>query len=176
MEEYQIQPQPYWSNIAAGFGLGLVLLLAYYIAGRGLGGSGASARMTAGLMNIFIPEHTQGLSAFAKYFTAEGKLIANDWLVFQVVGVFLGGLFGAVTAGRFKKKIEKGSNLTNRQRLGYALLGGSLMGLGARIARGCTSGQALSGGATLALGSWGFLLALFAGGFITMIFLRRLWQ
>ena len=39
------------------------------------------------------------------------------------------------------------------------------MGYGARFARGCTSGQALSGGATLSVGSWAFMFAVFAGAY-----------
>ena len=34
-----------------------------------------------------------------------------------------------------------------------AFVGGGLMGYGARMARGCTSGQALSGGAVMSVGS-----------------------
>ena len=33
----------------------------------------------------------------------------------------------------------------------------------------------LAGGATLALGSWAFMLALFAGGFAAAYFIRRQW-
>ena len=36
---------------------------------------------------------------------------------------------------------------------------------GARLARGCTSGQALSGGAVLSVGSWAFALAIFASAY-----------
>ena len=50
------------------------------------------------------------------------------------------------------------------------------MGYGALLARGCTSGQALSGGAVLSVGSWAFMLAVFAGGYGLAWFLRRLWQ
>ena len=56
-----------------------------------------------------------------------------------------------------------------------ALLGGVFMGFGARLARGCTSGQALSGGAVLSVGSWAFMLAVFAGGYALAYSVRRLW-
>ena len=51
-----------------------------------------------------------------------------------------------------------------------------LMGYGARLARGCTSGQALSGGAVLSVGSWAYMLALFAGAYALAYFLRRFWN
>ncbi|MDT8446851.1 MAG: YeeE/YedE thiosulfate transporter family protein [bacterium] len=174
MSNKEITAQPYWPNLLAGIGLGLVLLMAYYIAGRGLGGSGAVTRVGAGLLNLVAPEHTGGLEYFSRYIR-EGKVSLNDWLVFQTIGVFFGGFVAAMTAGRFGKTIEHGPQITAKQRLGWALLGGIIMGIGARIARGCTSGQALSGGATMALGSWVFMLMLFAGGFLAAIFFKRLW-
>ena len=39
------------------------------------------------------------------------------------------------------------------------------MGIGAKLARGCTSGQALTGGALLNVGSWAFMMMVFAGGY-----------
>lgn len=174
MNEQSKTSQPVWNNIVAGIGLGLVLLATYYIAGRGLGGSGAYARITASFMHLFAPEHVEGVSYFSRYFK-DGHAVLNDWLVFQMIGLMLGGLFGAITAGRFGTTIEKGDRISNKQRLINAVIGGAIMGWGARLARGCTSGQALSGGATFAVGSWAFMLALFAGGFITAFFFRRFW-
>ncbi len=49
------------------------------------------------------------------------------------------------------------------------------MGYGARLARGCTSGQALSGGAVLSVGSWAFMFAVFAGGYALAYFVRKAW-
>ncbi|MBF0240100.1 MAG: YeeE/YedE family protein [SAR324 cluster bacterium] len=172
--EKPIQPQPYWHNITAGIGLGLVLLLAYYVSGRGLGGSGFIMRVTTAVLNQFSSEHVAKLSYLNGYFE-NGSIIWNDWLIMQFIGMFFGGLFGAITAGRFGKAIEKGPRITTGQRFFFAVLGGGIIGWAARLARGCTSGQALSGGATLALGSWVFMLALFAGGFIGGYFVRRLW-
>jgi uncharacterized membrane protein YedE/YeeE len=49
------------------------------------------------------------------------------------------------------------------------------MGLGAVLARGCTSGQALTGGALLSLGSWVFIVAAFGAAYAVAPLLRRLW-
>jgi hypothetical protein len=51
-----------------------------------------------------------------------------------------------------------------------------LMGYGARFARGCTSGQALSGGAVLSVGSWAFMFAVFGGAYALAYFFRRAWN
>ena len=88
-----------------------------------------------------------------------------------VIGGFISGLF----SGRIKKDIQKGPNISTKMRLIFALLGGMLMGFGAKLARGCTSGQALSGGAILNLGSWAFMLCVFAGAYMLAYFFRRQW-
>jgi uncharacterized membrane protein YedE/YeeE len=50
------------------------------------------------------------------------------------------------------------------------------MGLGAVLARGCTSGQALTGGALLSVGAWLFMLAAFAAAYLVSPFLRWSWR
>jgi hypothetical protein len=50
------------------------------------------------------------------------------------------------------------------------------MGLGAVLARGCTSGQALTGGALLSVGSWAFMLAAFAAGYAVAPALKWAWR
>ena len=57
-----------------------------------------------------------------------------------------------------------------------AVSGGVLMGVGAKFARGCTSGQALSGGALLSAGSWIFIAACFATGYLLAPLAKRLWR
>jgi uncharacterized membrane protein YedE/YeeE len=56
-----------------------------------------------------------------------------------------------------------------------AFLGGTIFLYGARMARGCTSGQALTGGATLAAGSWAIMFAIFGGAYALAYFVRKLW-
>jgi hypothetical protein len=50
------------------------------------------------------------------------------------------------------------------------------MGVGADLARGCTSGQALTGGAMLNLGSWAFMMCVFAGAYAAAPLVRRQWR
>jgi uncharacterized membrane protein YedE/YeeE len=49
------------------------------------------------------------------------------------------------------------------------------MGIGAKLARGCTSGLGLTGGATLSVGSWLFVLAAFSAAYAIAPLLRRQW-
>ena len=59
---------------------------------------------------------------------------------------------------------------------GTALGGGIVMGFAAALARGCTSGQALSGGAVLSAGSWLFMFSVFGGGYLLAWFVRKNWR
>ena len=170
----QTKPQKYWPPYLAGLGLGIVLLISYIVAGQGLGSSGAFARLEYFIMHLFAPAQMEAHPYMGKYF-ANGANPLNNYLVFLVLGVFTGGFISGILSGRLKKSVDKGPRISVRGRFIYAFLGGLLMGFAARLARGCTSGQALSGGATLALGSWAFMLCVFAGGFGTAYFVRRQW-
>ena len=60
--------------------------------------------------------------------------------------------------------------------LAMAILGGVLMGIAARLARGCASGQALTGGGALSLGSWIFMMMFFAGAYLFAPLLKKQWR
>lgn len=167
-------PRPYWNPYLAGVLLGLTLLGAFVLAGEGLGASAFPKRVLAVGTDIVAPAWTAANPEFGPY-VANGANPLRNWLVVEVVGVFLGGFIGAVSAGRFKSTVEKGPRISTGGRMTYAFAGGAIMGFAAALARGCTSGQALSGGATLATGSWLFMIMVFAGGYSVAYFVRRQW-
>jgi len=169
------KPKPYTNPYLAGLGLGLVLLLSYVIMGRGLGASGAVSTVVASGVNAVAPTHASGNNFYAEYLGDGTTNPFKDWLVFEVLGVLVGGFVSGMFAGRVKKSIEKGPRIANRTRLYYAVIGGALMGFGAKLARGCTSGQALTGGAILNLGSWAFMMCVFGGAYMFAYFMRRQW-
>ena len=72
---------------------------------------------------------------------------------------------GAITAGRFGAKVIRNAKTSIAARLAFAFGGGLLMGLAARAARGCTSGQALSRGAVPPAGPGPLMLPVFPCGF-----------
>lgn len=137
--------KPYSDPYVAGIGLGLVLLAAFVLVGRGLGASGAFG------------------------------LKPDPWLFLEIVGVFIGGALSAFFAGRLRVGVERGARITDRTRLFTAFGGGLLMGIGAKLARGCTSGLGLTGGSLLSVGSWLFIMAAFAAAYAAAPFLRKLW-
>ncbi len=165
--------QRFWNPYLAGIALGLVLLATFLVMGRGLGASGAAYRFAAFAADEIAPAHVAHTPALASA-KAQGHPL-DDWLVFEVLGVFLGGAVAAYSAGRLKLGVLRGPRIGAPARLALALGGGVIMGFAARMARGCTSGQALSGGALLSVGSWAFMFAVFGGGYALAWFLRREW-
>ncbi|MGZ5432970.1 MAG: YeeE/YedE thiosulfate transporter family protein [Thermoanaerobaculia bacterium] len=141
----------------AGVALGLVLLAAFVLAGRGLGASGAFTRAAAALVPM---ETTDG----------------DSWLLYEIGGVILGGFVSAFFAGRLRPEVERGPRISRSGRLAFAFAGGGAMGIGAVLARGCTSGLALTGGALLSVGSWLFMLAAFASAYALAPLVRRAWR
>ena len=168
---------PYSDPYFAGVGIGLVLLAAYVIAGRGLGASGAFASVAAALTAVVYGNTAAAASpALAPYLTDGLLSPLRDWLVLELAGVILGGFVSAWLAGRIRVAIERGPGVGTNQRIVTAFGGGILMGFGAKLARGCTSGQALSGGALLSTGSWVFIVTCFAAGYAFSPLVRRLWR
>ncbi len=167
-------PQPYWNPYLTGIGLGLVLLCSYIIMGRGLGATGAFTSLVAFGVQQISPSHAASNPFYSGYLPV-GKHPLADWLVFEILGVLLGGLVSGLLAGRVRKTIEKGPRITVTGRMVYAFIGGMTMGIGARLARGCTSGLALTGGALLSVGSWTFIIAVFLTAYAVAYFVRREW-
>lgn len=168
-------PKPYWNPYLSGIGLGLVLLAAFVIMGRGLGASGAFSSAVAFVVEKISPSHAQSNSFYAEYLGDGSTNPLKDWLVFEVIGVFIGGFISGKLAHRVARSVEKGPRISTRKRLLFAFIGGGLMAIGAKLARGCTSGQALTGGALLNFGSWAFMMSVFAGGYAMAYLVRRQW-
>lgn len=164
----------YWSPYIVGILLGLTLLSSFYIMGWGLGVSRAVTRFTAYVLYIPFPQKIENNTYFNEYFRKEKPL--KDWIVFEVSGMFLGGLAGAITGRRFGLRVERGPKINIAKRFIAAILGGIIVGFATRLARGCTSGVALSGGAMLILGGWAFVIGMFSGGYVIAFFVKRLWK
>jgi uncharacterized membrane protein YedE/YeeE len=166
-------PRAYADPYVAGLALGLVLLAAFVIMGRGLGASGAFTSSAAGTVAAIDPARAQASPLLSAYLGGDGPW--HEWLLFEILGVGIGGALSAALAGRLRLAVERGPRTTVSARLTTAFAGGGLMGLGAVLARGCTSGQALTGGALLSAGSWLFMICAFAGAYALAPLVRRLW-
>ena len=159
----------------AGIGLGLVLLSAFVVMGRGLGASGALSSIVTLGVNSVAPSHAQSNAFYKDYLSTPNGNPLNDWLVFEILGLLIGGLISGLIARRIHRTVDKGARITISNRMIFALSGGVLMGLGSKIARGCTSGQALTGGALLSVGSWVFMIAVFASAYSVAYLFKKQW-
>jgi formate dehydrogenase gamma subunit len=167
------QPE-YWPPYVAGVGLGLTLLLTFVLMGDGLGASGGFTRYLVAAL-AWIDPHYASSNPYWSTYLQPGQSPLIDFLVFELIGVALGGFVSGWLAHRLKFTVDKGPRIRARTRYVLALGGGILTGIGARLARGCTSGLALSGGAVLSVGAFIFMMAVFAAGFLGAYFLRRCW-
>jgi len=165
-------PAPLWNPYVAGVLLGLTLLASFLILGAGLGASGGIARAGAYIESCVAPQHVLA----SEYFGQWGADPLRYYLVFLLVGTLLGGLFSALVARRVDVRLERGRTAKPGLRIALALAGGVIVGFASRLANGCTSGQALSGGAMLLSGSLIFMVAIFAGGYAAAYFVRREWR
>ena len=165
-------PRPYMNPYVAGVLLGLVLLASFLILGAGLGASAGIARIGAYLESCVVSEHVLSGGYFGKW----GARPLRYYLVFMLAGTFLGGLFSALLANRAQVKLERGAKASRGLRVVLALIGGVLVGFASRLGSGCTSGQALTGGALLLTGSLVFMVCIFAGGYAAAWFVRRQWH
>ena len=163
-----------WPPVPAGILIGISMLLAFVVAGRGIGASGAMTRLVAWVQHGFFPTATEQSAYFAKYF-ADGAHPLNDYVVFLLIGLLIGSFVAARLCGEFRVEVLRGPRITVPNRLALALLGGVIAGFAARLARGCTSGQGLVGGAELSVGAWSFLMCIFAGGWMAAWFVRKQW-
>ena len=169
----QLDARPYADPYLTGFVLGLVLLAAFVLVGRGLGATGAFASVAATAVNAVSADAAQRNSFFAD--RLPNGSVWSDWIVVEIAGVFVGGWASAALAQRLRVTVERGARISVAQRLGRASAGGAVMGVGAVLARGCTSGQALTGGALLSVGSWLFMFGAFGAAYLAAWLLRSAW-
>jgi hypothetical protein len=152
-----------WSPYVAGIGLGLTLLATFYIVGWGLGASSAFSLLTGVGLDTLSPEFAH-------------RLPLMNWVLFEVGGLFVGALLGSSMSRNFRIRFDKAAGMKDSTRILTSFTGGALIGFAGRLARGCTSGIALSGGAQLAVAGWVFVIAMFLSGFVAAAFFRRLWS
>lgn len=170
-----VTPKPLWNPYVAGVLLGLGLLMTFVLTGHGLGASGFTTSLAAAGAHVVAPESVESSSYFGSMFEG-GANPLDSWITWQVIGVGVGALFAALSAGRFRWTIDGPTRLSNVKRLALALVGGMIAGAGARIALGCTSGLGLSGAATLASAGFLFLIGFFATGAAFGLFMKRFYS
>jgi hypothetical protein len=168
-------PRGYVNPYLGGALLGVVLFLTFLLTGNGLGASGAINRVQVALLDLVAPGHVDRVAYMAEMGGGSRSALAHPGVI-MLLGTVLGGFLSGLAFRRLKVETRRGPRLSAPARWGLAFLGGLIMAYGARMARGCTSGQALSGGAVLAVGSFAFMFAIFASAYALAWFLRRAWN
>ncbi len=162
---------PYFGGVL----LGLLVLVTVFITGRGLGASGSIKSAVVTTTEVIAPTHAQN-NAYDSKFISDDHSPMYNWLVFESLGVLLGGLISGIFFGRVKKiHTEHSPKISVKTRLIAALLGGMLFGIGSQFGRGCTSGAALSGSATFSFGGVVVMLVIFGAAYAFAWFFRKLW-
>jgi hypothetical protein len=169
--------RPFWHPLTAGVALGLVLLLTFVLTGHGLGASGFFSRLTAWFGAEFARSATEANSYLGPFIkSARGAVNPlATWISWEIVGIVIGAGVAAFTGGRFRIRLDGAKNLGGGGRMALAVGGGVLTGFGAQVARGCTSGLGLSGGATLAVAGFLFLVGFFIAGIAVSFLIRKAW-
>ena len=165
----------YINPYLGGILLGLVLFMAFFLTGSGLGASGGLNRILVFFEDLIAPGHIDRVP-YLLAMAGGDKNPLDSWIVMLTVGTVLGGFASGWLSHRVKIETNRGPQVSKSLRWIMAFIGGGLMGFGARMARGCTSGQALSGGAVLSVGSWAFMFAVFAGAYALAYLLRKFWN
>lgn len=171
----QRQAKPYVHPYLGGILLGIVLFSAFFFTGNGLGASGGINRLIVLIEDAIYPAHIDRTAYLATMAGGERNPL-DSWVVFVTAGLMIGGFTSGLLNGRLNVTTNRGPQMPVKLRWVYAFIGGAAMGYGARLARGCTSGQALSGGAVLSVGSWAFMFAVFGGAYALAYFVRKFWN
>ena len=169
------QKTRYMNPYLAGFLLGLVLLAAIYITGRGLGASGAVKSCVVSATSTVAPDHAESNAFYDDFIASHSESPLKSWLVFEIIGVIIGGFISGLISERLTLKVEHSPKIKRRTRLLAATGGGILFGIGSQLGRGCTSGAALSGMGVLSTAGFVTMLAIFGTAYLFAYFFRKLW-
>jgi uncharacterized protein len=162
----------YANPYLAGFALGLTLLFTFWVGGHGLGASGAVKNFIISTVQRFSPQTAEQSHFFSSF---DSSQLWNQWIVIMFLGLILGGFLSGAVAGRLKLQVDRGPRASVAARLIFAVIGGTLFGIGSQLGKGCTSGAALSGMAVLSTSGILTMMAIFGTGFAIAFLFRKLW-
>ncbi len=162
-----------WSAYVVGILLAILSICSFFFFHHMLGSSTVFVRIAAALLYQIIPSYVANNAYYASYLTNNYWI---NWQMALLIGVFI----GAYTASRLHKKIihtdipsiwKKRFGNNKIKRFVGAFIGGIFIIFGARLAGGCTSGHAITGGMQLAAAGWVFMISVFAVGIPTAFIL-----
>ncbi|MEN6610862.1 MAG: YeeE/YedE thiosulfate transporter family protein [Methanoregulaceae archaeon] len=159
-----------WSPYIAGAGIGILVCISLLLANRPIGCSSAFVKAW-GLLGRLVSRKKVEAKEYYRMVVP-----AVDWFVMIIPGIIAGAFVSSVLSGTFRVVVVPAAwgavfGYNPVIRIAVALLGGILLGIGARWAGGCTSGHGISGSIQLSLASMITACCFFAGGIAVAMFL-----
>ncbi len=155
-----------WPLVVGALGLAAVNIATLTIAGRPWGVTSAFALWGAKVAAAAgVPVATWPYWSAPAQKTALESSVLLDVTTVMDIGIILGALLAAILAHRFAPAWR-----ASGRSLAAAVIGGLLLGYGARVAYGCNIGAYFSGIASGSLHGWLWLVAAFAGNAVGVRF------
>lgn len=164
----------YMNPYIAGVLLGMVLIMAFYFSGHGIGASGAMKSVVVNQIVQKMPTYAEH-SAFLSHYVGHDTSPLTSWMFLEIMGVMLGAFLSGAISGRLHFEIEKTPQLTNKKRILIALVAGVLVGIGTQFARGCASGAAMSGMVALSVTGFVTFFVMFLSAFLVAQLFKKFW-
>jgi hypothetical protein len=153
-----------WFKTPYTYVIGAILLSIFQIVTFGITGNPWGVSGVLANWGAWMFEAVGGSVDKWYYFSSEGAQrtleagFMNHGPTMRNLGIIFGALFASLMASQFKiKKIK------SKKQVVAAILGGLMMGYGARIAGGCNIGALFSGISSLSLSGWVFAFFMFFG-------------
>ncbi len=153
---------------------GAVLLAVFQIAHVSLFNSGWGVTSTFATWGAWVYEavvgsvREWGYFSDAKELKALNQSLLTDGGTLRDIGIVFGALLATLFASEFKIK-----RIKSIRQVIAAVLGGLLMGYGARLAHGCNIGALFTGISAFSVSGWVFALFLFVGAYLGCKILAR---
>ena len=155
-----------WSPYIVGAGIGILGCLTLFLSDKTIGCSTAYSKTSGMLEKILWKDKVEDNPYYKKV------IPKIDWEWMLVAGIVIGAFISAKLSGQILLTLIPdlwGTQISQSTGLRWvvALIGGIIMGFGARWAGGCTSGHGISGTMQLAVSSWISSISFFIGGIIS---------
>ena len=156
-----------WNPYVAGAAIGILSWIVFAVVDDPLGITTAFSALSGFVAMPLVGADTVAANSYWK-----ATPPALNYSALFVAGVVLGAFVSAWAARQFRNESvpqvwRDRFGPSPLKRCTWAFLAGALEMYGARMAGGCTSGHALSGGMQLALSSWIFTIVIFAAAIAT---------
>ncbi len=158
-------PAPPWHWAIAGSLIAAITLLLLFVGNKRLG-------VSSGLEDIC------SLAIHSSYFQRRAVTSGRNWRLPFVAGLFLGGVLSAVLGGGWSLtwalgRFDAALGLGHAATLAWMFVGGLFVGVGTRLANGCTSGHGIFGLSNFEWPSLVAVVTFMLGGIITTQLLYR---